>query len=169
MPSKHPLSRPPPRLLRIGKLLKYARHNAKYYGLLSTSLVMGMGAHVFVSFWVLVHHDCIPNEDGVIENPACNRNDMMATYLETLFYIICLMLGVASPPLQKKSGIFRENAAETEDSTSISTFILGAVIVLSGFALFAVLLAHVHVVVSGWNQVEAKFRTKMVREFYRNV
>jgi ABC-type multidrug transport system fused ATPase/permease subunit len=153
-----------PRLLRIGKLLKYAKHNAKYYGLLITSMVMVMGAHIFVCLWVLLHHNCSPDSDGNILASSCQKAELLAAYLEALFYIICLMIGVSTPPLLKGSGIFDELTATsaTEETTPVSTYLLGAFIVLTGFALFAILLAHVQVVISGWNQVEAKFRTKMV-------
>ena len=124
---------------------------------------MIVGAHIFVCMWVLVHHNCPDIDAGDvtpenIEN-ACGDVQISATYTEALFYILCLMLGVSSPPLLKGSGIFEEDG--NIERASVTTFLLGACVVLVGFSLFAILLAHVQVVISGWNQVEAKFRTKM--------
>ncbi|POM70895.1 Hypothetical protein PHPALM_12612 [Phytophthora palmivora] len=47
-----------PKLLRIGRLLKYLREYAKYYNLIVSFLGLAMGLHLFACLWASLFNEC---------------------------------------------------------------------------------------------------------------
>jgi hypothetical protein len=61
-----------PKLLRIGRLLKYLREYAKYYNLLVSFLGLAMGLHLFACLWASLFNEC----DGVNGAVLCTENEV---------------------------------------------------------------------------------------------
>ncbi|KAG1709111.1 hypothetical protein DVH05_022743 [Phytophthora capsici] len=55
-----------PKLLRIGRLLKYLREYAKYYNLIVSFFGLAMGLHLFACLWASLFNECYDPHDQVI-------------------------------------------------------------------------------------------------------
>ncbi|KAF4320644.1 hypothetical protein BBO99_00005435 [Phytophthora kernoviae] len=142
-----------PKLLRIGRLLKYLREYAKYYNLIVSFLGLSMGLHFFACIWASLFNECI-NGRGQQE---CGDDELAPMYVQCVHIIMLMFLGIGESTTYMSIARLRNPEVEA----SIELYYMSITVFMLGTIFSSFLFGNVITLLMSWDQQKAQFRNRM--------
>ncbi|KAL4133550.1 hypothetical protein PRIC2_003867 [Phytophthora ramorum] len=142
-----------PKLLRIGRLLKYLREYAKYYNLLVSFLGLAMGLHLFACLWASLFNECY----GEFDEELCGEDELAPMYVQCIHTIMLMFLGIGESTTY--SSIARLQNPELR--ANIELYYMSITVFMLGTVFSSFLFGNVLALLMSWDQQKAQFRNRM--------
>ncbi|KAL3667075.1 hypothetical protein V7S43_008017 [Phytophthora oleae] len=142
-----------PKLLRIGRLLKYLREYAKYYNLLVSFFGLAMGLHLFACLWASLFNECYDMHDQVV----CMEDELAPMYVQCVHNIMLMFLGIGESTTF--SSIARLQNPEL--NANIELYYMSITVFMLGTVFSSFLFGNVLALLMSWDQQKAQFRNRM--------
>ncbi|RLN90590.1 hypothetical protein BBJ28_00007968 [Nothophytophthora sp. Chile5] len=142
-----------PKLLRIGRLLKYLREYAKYYNLTLSFLGLALGLHLFACLWASQFSECIGEDDEVL----CGENELAPMYVQCIHTIMLMFLGIGESTTYSSIARLRN----PEINANIELYYMSITVFLLGTIFSSFLFGNVLALLMSWDQQKAQFRNRM--------
>ncbi|KAL8003903.1 hypothetical protein Plhal703r1_c11g0057221 [Plasmopara halstedii] len=142
-----------PKLLRIGRLLKYLREYAKYYNLIVSFLGLAMGLHLFACLWVSLFNECTNSRGEVV----CTEDEFAPLYTQCVHIIMLMFLGIGEST--QYASIAKLKNPETE--ATIELYYMSLAVFMLGTIFSSFLFGNVLALLMSWDQQKAQYRNRM--------
>ncbi|KAI9988077.1 hypothetical protein PInf_024338 [Phytophthora infestans] len=142
-----------PKLLRIGRLLKYLREYAKYYNLIVSFLGLAMGLHLFACLWASLFNECYGPRSEVV----CKEDELAPMYVQCVHIIILMFLGIGESTTY--ASIARLQNPEV--NANIGLYYMSITVFMLGTVFSSFLFGNVLALLMSWDQQKAQFRNRM--------
>ncbi|KAE9325361.1 hypothetical protein PR003_g16496 [Phytophthora rubi] len=142
-----------PKLLRIGRPLKYLREYAKYYNLIVSFLGLAMGLHLFACIWASLFNECYGQNDEVY----CGEEDLAPMYVQCVHIIMVMFLGIGESTTYSSIAKLRD----PEVNANIELYYMSIAVFMLGTVFSSFLFGNVLALLMSWDQQKAQFRNRM--------
>ncbi|KAG6602775.1 Voltage-gated Ion Channel (VIC) Superfamily [Phytophthora cinnamomi] len=142
-----------PKLLRIGRLLKYLREYAKYYNLIVSFLGLAMGLHLFACLWASLFNECY-GDNG---EEHCGEGDLAPMYVQCIHIIMLMFLGIGESTTYSSIAKLRN----PEVNANIQFYYMSIAIFMLGTVFSSFFFGNVLALLMSWDQQKAQFRNRM--------
>lgn len=142
-----------PKLLRIGRLLKYLREYAKYYNLIVSFLALAMGLHLFACLWAILFNECTNSRGEVI----CTEDEFAPIYVQCVYTIMLMFLGISEST--RYASIAKLKNPEVD--ATIELYYMSLAVFMVGTIFSSFLFGNILALLMSWDQQKAQFRNRM--------
>ncbi|KAG3238267.1 hypothetical protein PI124_g16763 [Phytophthora idaei] len=142
-----------PKLLRIGRLLKYLREYAKYYNLIVSFLGLAMGLHLFACIWASLFNECYDIHGQVV----CTEAELAPMYVQCVHIIMLMFLGIGESTTYSSIAKLKN----PELHASIELYYMSITVLMLGTVFSSFLFGNVLALLMSWDQQKAQFRNRM--------
>ncbi|KAG7386701.1 hypothetical protein PHYPSEUDO_015381 [Phytophthora pseudosyringae] len=142
-----------PKLLRIGRLLKYLREYAKYYNLLVSFLGLAMGLHLFACLWASLFNECYDIGGHLI----CTEEELAPMYVQCIHTIMLMFLGIGETTTYSSIAKMQN----PEMNANIELYYMSITVFMLGTVFSSFLFGNILALLMSWDQQKAQFRNRM--------
>ncbi|ETP49266.1 hypothetical protein F442_05151 [Phytophthora nicotianae P10297] len=142
-----------PKLLRIGRLLKYLREYAKYYNLIVSFLGLAMGLHLFACIWASLFNECYDFHGELV----CTEEELAPMYVQCVHTIMLMFFGIGESTTY--SNIARLKNPEL--NANIELYYMSITVFMLGTIFSSFLFGNILALLMSWDQQKAQFRNRM--------
>ena len=152
-----------PKLLRIGRVLKYVRDHKFVYDIFQVFILVLTFLHLGACFWMLILNPCETSEpqlNSLVD--SCDQDRVFDLYIESFHLSAAMVLGISNYHIIGESSTL-DMLTERRESDRVRMYAISTLYMVGGLFLVALLISETSVFIMGKMQGSAAFQRKIDR------